>query len=420
MQTNLAEFVKTRVEHDEFEKILRSCVHCGFCNATCPTYQLTGNELDGPRGRIYLLKQMLEGEATGKTTQRHLDRCLNCRSCETTCPSGVEYGRLLDLGRIIVEEKVSRSLLDYIHRRLMLFFFPHQQRFKLLIKLASLIKPVMPKSVRNKIPSIQVLLAKDKPQATHSRKVLLLSGCVQDTLAPSIDISAAKVLDKLGISLIHTTSSHCCGALNYHLSDHETAKQLARKNIDACWPMMQEIEAIIMTASGCGVTLKEYAKILQYDSEYAEKAQQFSLLVKDISEIIQHENLSQFKAKNIKVAFQSPCTLQHGLHLSDVVESILFNIGYALTNVKNAHICCGSAGVYSLLQPELSEQLRDNKLNDIQADQADCIVTANIGCLTHLQAKISKPVMHWIELLDENCVLTKDNSDRGMIQKIEQ
>lgn len=408
MQTNLAEFVKSRVEHDELEQILRSCVHCGFCNATCPTYQLTGNELDGPRGRIYLLKQMLEGDSVGPITQRHLDQCLNCRSCETTCPSGVKYGRLLDLGRVIVDEKVSRSLLDNIRRGLMGYFFPNRQRFKWLMGMSRLFKSLMPLSIRRKIPITQFSDQQDWPQAIHSRKILLISGCVQETISPSIDISAARVLDKLGISLIQTKYSGCCGALNYHLSDHEQAKVLARNNIDACWPLMKKgVEAIIMTASGCGVTLKEYAKILQYDSAYADKAQQFSLLVKDLSEIIRDEDLAEFKVENTKVAFQSPCTLQHGLNLSGVVESILLNTGYALSNVRNAHLCCGSAGIYSLLQPKLSEQLRDNKLKDLQTENVDFIATANIGCLSHLQAKTSIPVVHWIELLNDNNMYNK-------------
>ena len=400
MQVNLAEFVKSRDEHDELEQILRSCVHCGFCNATCPTYQITGNELDGPRGRIYLLKQMLEGETVGSVTQQHLDRCLSCRSCETTCPSGVEYGRLLDLGRVIVDEKVTRSLLDQTKRQLMLFTFPNRQRFNWLIQLSRSCKPLLPAIFKQKIPARQK--TEDWPLNTHSRKVLLLTGCVQPSLAPSIDISAARVLDKLGISLIKVNSTTCCGALNYHLSEHDKARALARQNIDQCWPLIKQgVEAIVMTASGCGVTLKEYAKILQYDPEYAQKAQQFSARVKDIGEIILDQDLSVFKADNTKVAFQSPCTLQHGQQLAGVVESILRKIGYELTDIDNGHICCGSAGVYSLLQPELSEKLRDNKLKDLHLENADCIATANIGCLTHLQAGSSTKVIHWIELLDE-------------------
>lgn len=399
MQTNLADFVKSRPEHDELEAILRSCVHCGFCNATCPTYQLLGDELDGPRGRIYLLKQMLEGADAGHITQRHLDRCLSCNACETTCPSGVEYSRLLDLGRVIVEEKVRRPLLDQIKRRLMLWVFPYRERFKNVVQIARIVKPLLPQILKDKIPDKQTVDV--WPENNHVRKVLLLSGCVQPTLAPNIDVAAARVLDQLEISLIPVKATACCGALNYHLSEHEQAKALARINIDGCWPYIEQgAESIIMTASGCGVTLKQYAILLQYDLDYADKAKQFSAMVKDISEILLDQDLSYFKVNKIKVSFQSPCTLQHGQQLSGVVESILTKIGCDLVETDNSHLCCGSAGVYSLLQPELSDLLRNNKLRDLQIEQADCIATANIGCLTHLQARVTKDVVHWIELLD--------------------
>jgi len=401
MQTNLAAFLKPKQEHDELESILRSCVHCGFCNATCPTYQVTGNELDGPRGRIYLLKQVLEGKGAGEVTQQHLDRCLSCRSCETTCPSGVEYGRLLDLGRVIVDEKVQRSVGDNIKRRLILLVFPYQNRFNRLIELARLFKPLLPKVYSQKIPDKQTV--GQWPISNHARKVIILSGCVQPSLAPGIDLAVARVLDKLNISLINLEAGECCGALSYHLSEHDKAKALAKRNIDACWSQMEQgIEAITMTASGCGLALKEYATLLQYDQEYADKARQFSLLVKDISEILQDEDMSVFKASSIKLSYQSPCTLQHGQRLAGQVESILQRVGYSLIQTENSHLCCGSAGVYSILQPELSEQLRDNKLHDLHSEEADCIVTANIGCLTHLQAGSSVKVRHWVEVLGDS------------------
>jgi glycolate oxidase iron-sulfur subunit len=344
---------------------------------------------------------MLEGAKVGVTTQQHLDRCLSCRSCETTCPSGVEYGRLLDIGKEIVETKVRRKLVDQIKRCLMLLVFPYQQRFKWVIGLARLCKPVLPSQFKQKIPLVKWV--DDWPQITHDRKVLLIPGCVQPVLAPSIDVAAARVLDKLEITLTPIKSTGCCGALNYHLSDHEKAKDFARKNIDACWPYLEQgAEAIIITASGCGVMLKDYATILQYDSDYAEKAKRFSAIVKDISEILVDEDLSVFKAGNRKVAFQSPCTLQHGQKLAGVVEFILQKIGYDLVEVSNTYSCCGSAGVYSLLQPELSEQLRDNKLKALQVEDVELLTTANIGCLIHLQTKASKKIIHWIELLDEN------------------
>lgn len=400
MQVKLADFVQSRAESEEIVDIIASCVHCGFCNATCPTYQLTGNELDGPRGRIYLLKQMLEGQETGPLTQYHLDRCLNCRSCETTCPSGVEYGRLLDLGRVMVDEKVPRPIKDKSLRNLMAGVFPYQIRFKFLIQLTRCFSYLLPRALKQKIPEAKI--KQQTPCSNHLRKVLLLSGCVQPTLAPSIDLAAIRVLDKFGITLVEVEDSGCCGALNYHLSEHEKAKALAKKNIDACWKQMEEgVEAILMTASGCGVILKEYAQILKYDADYTEKAVQFSALVKDISEIVQAEDLSVIKKHDLTISFQSPCTLQHGFQLKGVVETILSKIGYSLIHVNNAHLCCGSAGTFSILQPELSEQLREKKLNDLHIDQVNCIATANIGCLSHLQAKTSKPVVHWVELLDE-------------------
>ncbi len=400
MQTQLAEFVKFREDHDELQAILRSCVHCGFCNATCPTYQVTGNELDGPRGRIYLLKQMLEGEQVGSITQQHLDRCLNCLSCETSCPSGVKYGRLLDLGREMVDKKVPQSFSRQIIGKLMLLIFPYKHRFKSVMILARFFRPLLPGVFKKKIAKLVKI--KPWPQAVHNRKVLLLPGCVQPSLHPEIDVAAALVLDKLDISLVSVESSQCCGALSYHLSAHEQAKSFARTNIDACWPYIeQNVEAIIMTSSGCGVMLKDYVTLLQYDDEYAEKATVFSNKCKDISELLLNEDLSVLGRKNEKIAYQSPCTLQHGQKLNGVVEGILQKRGYSLAAVEDAHLCCGSAGVYSLLQPAMSEQLKQNKLLALQKHQPGLIATANIGCLMHLQNSTQARVVHWLELLNE-------------------
>ena len=394
----LADFVKEIPEHDELESIIRSCVHCGFCNATCPTYQLLGNELDGPRGRIYLLKQALEGQPVSRLTQQHLDRCLTCRSCETTCPSGVRYGRLLDIGRTIVDKRAGRTLREQIIRGLIKAVFPYRYRFSGLLHVARLIKPVLPKALKQKIPVKQRAAA--WPNTGHARKMLILPGCVQQTLAPSIDTAAAQVLNKLGIALVKVQDSGCCGALNYHLSDHHNALQFARKNIDACWPYIEQgAEAIVITASGCGLMFKEYRELLKHDEDYAEKATRFSALAKDISEVVAAEDLTIFKADNRKIAFQSPCTLQHGQKLTGVVEAILEKTGYQLAAVADGHLCCGSAGVYSLLQPELSRQLLVNKLQALEVNQPDIIATANIGCLSHLQSSSSIKVVHWIELL---------------------
>lgn len=394
----LADFVKELPEHDELESILRSCVHCGFCNATCPTYQLLGNELDGPRGRIYLLKQALEGQPVSRITQQHLDRCLTCRSCETTCPSGVRYGRLLDIGRTIVDKRAGRTLREQILRGLIKAIFPYRCRFSGLLHAARLMKAVLPKVLKQKIPVKHCAAA--WPTTDHARNMLILPGCVQQALAPSIDIAAAQVLNKLGIALVKVQDSGCCGALNYHLADHHNALQFARKNIDACWPYIEQgAEAIVITASGCGVMFKDYRELLKHDEAYAEKASRFSALAKDISEVVAAEDLTVFKADNRKIAFHSPCTLQHGQKLTGVVEAILEKTGYRLAVVADGDICCGSAGVYSLLQPELSGQLRVNKLGALEVNQPDIIATANIGCLSHLQSGSSKKVVHWIELL---------------------
>ncbi|MGR9114724.1 MAG: glycolate oxidase subunit GlcF [Gammaproteobacteria bacterium] len=400
MQTKLAEFIKRKPESAEMENILRSCVHCGFCTATCPTYQLLGDELDGPRGRIYLLKQMAEGQPVGRLTQRHLDRCLTCRSCETTCPSGVRYGRLLDIGREIVDELVSRPMSERITRRLLLAVFPFRRRFGWLLSIARRIKPVLPSILKLKIPENPD--AGVWPEPRHARKMLIFPGCVQPELAPSIDAAAARVLDRLGISLIPIQSGGCCGALNYHLSDSRQALTFARSNIDACWPAIEQgAEAIVMTASGCGVMMKDYGDLLKHDEAYADRASRVSALAKDLSEVLINEDLSFVERQNAKVAFHAPCSLQHGQKITGVVEAILERTGFRLAAVADAHLCCGSAGVYSLLQQKLSGHLRDNKLKALTEDAPELIVTANIGCLMQLQSAGSSQVRHWIELIDE-------------------
>ncbi len=398
MRVKPADRIRQNIESTELKRILRTCVHCGFCNAVCPTYQLKGNELDGPRGRIYLMKQMLEGREVSSVTQQHLDKCLSCRSCETACPSGVRYTRLLDLCRVRIDEIVRRSFSDRILRYFMRHIFPFGSRFRKLMTVSRWIRPILPSSVRDKIP-VQ-LVQDDWPNSSHSRKMLILKMCVQPVLAPSIDDAAARVLDKLGISLIPVENSGCCGALNYHLSDHLQCREMARKNIDACWPYIEKgAEAIVMTASGCGVTAKEYEWILKDDAEYRKKARCFSALVKDISEILTAEDLTGFTAGKDTVAFQSPCTLQHGLKLAGSVESILHRIGFNLTEVRDRDTCCGSSGVYSILQADTAERLKNKKLQGLQIGKPDIIATANIGCMTHLQSGSPVRIVHWIELL---------------------
>lgn len=410
MQTDLATFIKNSPEGQEADAILRSCVHCGFCLATCPTYQLLGDELDSPRGRIYLMKQMLEGQPVTKKTQLHLDRCLTCRACETTCPSGVQYGRLIDISRAIVEKQVPREPYEKALRYALRQGLPNATIFKSLMALGKIARPILPTTLKQKIPN--TIPAKYKwPKNHHARKMLVLNGCVQPTLAPNINVATARVLDKLGISLIKAENAGCCGALAYHLNAQQDGLNAMRHNIDVWWPFIEkkQVETIVMTASGCGVTVKEYGHLLRNDTQYAEKAAHISSATKDISEILTNESdqlqslLKQHthKTQKSKLSFHAPCTLQHGMQMRDVVESILNTAGFELTTVPDAHLCCGSAGTYSILQPELSKKLKQNKITALESGQPKQIATANIGCLTHLQSGTKLPIKHWIELIDE-------------------
>ncbi|MDO8333610.1 MAG: glycolate oxidase subunit GlcF [Nitrosomonas sp.] len=409
MQTKLADFIKNSPEGQEADAILRSCVHCGFCLATCPTYQILGDELDSPRGRIYLMKQMLEGQPITQKTQLHLDRCLTCRACETTCPSGVRYGELVDISRDIIEKQVKRDLRSVVVRYTLRKILPNASIFGGLLKVGQSVRPFLPAILKKSIPE-RAKLTKVWPAARHARKMFVLDGCVQPALAPNINIASASVLDKLGISLVKAANAGCCGAVAYHLNDQQDGLNYMRRNIDAWWPLVEkkEVEAIIVTASGCGVTVKEYGHLLRYDSVYAGKAATISTLAKDISEILhaelgnlQHLFSQKHTALKTKLSFHSPCTLQHGMQIRGVVEEILQAAGFELSYVANAHLCCGSAGTYSILQPELSQQLLKNKLAALESSNPDHIATANIGCLMHLKSGAALPVKHWIELLDE-------------------
>lgn len=401
MQTRPLIALENTDQAQEAEAILRACVHCGFCNATCPTYQLLGDERDGPRGRIYLIKQVLEGDTASEQTLRHLDRCLTCRACETTCPSGVSYGRLLDIGRAVVEQQVRRPWHERVKRRVLSAVLPYPQRFALLFQWAQLFKPLMPARLRGKIP-VRRQTGLIAPQNTRRRKMLVLSGCVQPVLAPAINTAAARVLDRLGISLLAATAAGCCGALSYHLSAQADGLDFMRRNIDAWIPFLEQgVEAIVVTASGCGLMVKEYGDILKHDPLYADKAQRISAATRDLVEVLATENLSSLTPSvNGKIAFQSPCTLQHGQQLGGKVETLLRGLGFDLSTVANPHLCCGSAGTYSLLQPEISQRLLRDKVNTLEIAEPDVIATANIGCLTHIQSMTSIPVRHWIEILD--------------------
>ncbi len=403
MQTSLPKALLETASGIQADEILRNCVHCGFCNATCPTYQLTGDELDGPRGRIYLIKQVLEGNNPTSKTQIHLDRCLTCRACETTCPSGVDYHRLLDIGRELVEKSVPRPLHTRFIRRALRLVLPWPARFTPLLRTGQLLRPLMPAVIKKKIPA-RSKDTRPRPQQQHARSVLLLTGCVQDALSPQINAAAIRVLDALGIQTITRSNSGCCGAVSHHLGATDEARGFMRRNIDAWWPDIEQgVEAIVITASGCAPMVKDYGELLAADAAYADKAKRVSELAKDISEIIAAESITTVikqAADNQKIAFHSPCTLQHAQRINGCVEQILEQAGYTLTTVADGHLCCGSAGTYSILQPKLSGRLRDNKLATLQAGQPDMIATANIGCLTQLANHANVPVKHWIECLD--------------------
>lgn len=409
MDTQLADFIRDTRTGQQAEAILRKCVHCGFCTATCPTYQLLGDELDGPRGRIYLIKQLLEGKAVTEKTRTHLDRCLTCRSCETTCPSGVEYSRLLDIGRQIVEQRLPRPLREAVPRKLLREVLPRPAVFGALVRVGRALRPLLPSALADKLPPEPSGKAGEWPAKTvHPRRMLALAGCAQPALAPNINSATARVLDRIGISLFEEKKAGCCGAVRFHLNDQAAALDDMRRNIDAWWPHVEAgIEAIVVTASGCGVQVRDYAHLLADDPVYAAKAERVSGLSRDPSEVLAAERdtlfhlLRQSAVPQGKLAFHSPCTLQHGLKIKGVIEELLTVAGFELTPVADAHLCCGSAGTYSLLQPELSQKLRNNKLVALNAGSPRQVATANIGCLCHLQAGSLLAVRHWIELIDE-------------------
>ena len=412
MQTHLAPEYQNTPDGLAAEAILRKCVHCGFCTATCPTYQLLGDELDGPRGRIYLMKQVLEGETPTRKTQLHLDRCLTCRNCESTCPSGVDYGHLIDIGRKLVDAKVPRPLPEQALRWALKEGLP-SPLFGPAMKLGQLVRPLLPAALKAKVPAPQA--SGDWPSRTHPRKVLLLAGCVQPAMSPNINSATARVLDAIGVQAVVAPKAGCCGAVKFHLNDQDGGKAQMRATIDAWWPHVQGqdgkagVEAILMNASGCGVTVKDYGHLLADDPAYAAKAARISALTKDLSEWLP-ELSAQLKVR-VKptaqtVAFHPPCTLQHGQQLRGGVEQHLSNLGFQVkVTACEPHLCCGSAGTYSVLNPGLAYQLRDRKLGHLGQTfgtaATEVIVSANIGCITHLQSGTATPVRHWVELLDQ-------------------
>ena len=429
MQTKLAPEFAGTPDGIEAEAILRKCVHCGFCTATCPTYQLLGDELDGPRGRIYLMKQVLEGQEPTRATQLHLDRCLTCRNCESTCPSGVEYGNLVDIGRRVVDAKVQRPVGERAKRWLLREGLT-SPLFAPALRLGQAMRPLLPKTLKAKVPDKAASAATARealwPQRVHARKVLMLMGCVQPAMKPNINAATARVLDLAGVQAIAPDGAGCCGAVRSHGGDHDGGLDDMRRNIDAWWPWVAgltdagAVEAIVMNASGCGVTVKDYGHALAGDPEYAEKAARVSALTRDLSELLdglmpallahwqgvreRRGAESPEHAPGTPLVFHPPCTLQHGQQLRGGVERMLAALDFDVRlAASESHLCCGSAGTYSVLQPVLATQLRDRKLAALAAAQPGprAIVSANIGCISHLQSGTATPVRHWIELVDE-------------------
>lgn len=401
MQTAILSEILATPEGQEADAILRACVHCGFCTATCPTYQLLGDELDGPRGRIYQIKQVLEGHRPTRITQLHLDRCLTCRSCETTCPSGVRYGRLADIGRALVDGQVERPTGERLLRRLLIALVPQRWLMWPLIRLGQAFRSLLPAALKAKVPSRRRPGARPKPLG--GRKVIALTGCVQAVATPVTNAALARILARLGIDLVEPKAAGCCGAVAYHLNDQAGGLAAMRRNIDAWWPLVEAgAEAILVSASGCGTLVKEYGHLLAQDPDYADKAARIAALTQDPVELLAAEDLTPLgkPGDGRRVAFHAPCTLQHGQQIKGTVEGLLTRLGFALTPISDGHLCCGSAGTYSILQPELALRLRANKVAAIEAGEPEIIATANIGCQLHLEAGAGRPILHWLELLD--------------------
>jgi glycolate oxidase iron-sulfur subunit len=402
------------------EKILRRCVHCGFCTATCPTYVTLGNELDSPRGRIYLIKDMLEnGRPADEEVVTHIDRCLSCLSCVSTCPSGVDYMHLVDHARVHIENTYRRPLMDRLIRDLLAAILPYPQRFRTALALAKLGRPLAPLLKRvTALKAFGAMLdlaprATIRPRNAREQRiriiegkprgrVAILSGCAQPVLDPGINAATVRLLSRSGIDVVAPKDEGCCGALVHHMGREEEALAFARRNIDA-W--MREIEkggldAIIITASGCGTTIKDYEHMLRLDPAYAEKAAQVSGMAKDVTEYLATLDLPKQERKTITVAYHSACSMQHGQKITMAPKTLLKNAGFTVRDPAEGHLCCGSAGTYNILQPEIPADLKARKVRNIEATKPDVIATGNIGCITQIRTGTAIPILHTVELLD--------------------
>ncbi|MDO9236711.1 MAG: glycolate oxidase subunit GlcF [Aquabacterium sp.] len=417
MQTNLAPAYQSTPEGIKAQEVLRQCVHCGFCNATCPTYKLTGNELDGPRGRIYLMKQVFEGQVPTRTTQTHLDHCIGCNHCESTCPSGVQYHELLAVGQPVVDALVQRPWRERLLRWGLRTLMPSPW-FTPALKLGQTVRPILPAALQARIPARPPLAAPawpDPRKSLHTRRVLLLKGCVQPGLRPHIDAATARVLDAVGIRVVVASNSTCCGAVQGHMGDVDGAKVRARRNIDAWWPYIDSqtpVEAIVINASGCGAWVKDYDKLLADEPAYAAKAKRVAALARDPGEllaswmpVLQRKLAKRAKTGLGSLTFHPPCSLSHAQKLSSAakagpIETGLRELGFEVKlAAQDSHQCCGAGGAYSVLQPELSMQLRDLKVKALDATAPHVIASANIGCIVHIQSGTNTPVKHWLEVL---------------------
>ncbi len=416
MQTNFTTEQLKDPHIAEVNGILRTCVHCGFCTATCPTYVLLGDELDSPRGRIYLIKNMMEkGEPATAETVKHIDRCLSCLSCMTTCPSGVHYMHLIDEARVHVEETYQRPIAERLLRNVLAFVMPRPQLFRWSLiggKLGRPLAPVFQALGLKQIAALLRLVPGKGPQpqssgnpglypATGARRgrVALLMGCVQSVLDPGINAATIRLLNRLGFDVVVSGEELCCGSLTHHMGKEEDALARARRSVDQ-WTKA-EVDAVVITASGCGTTIKDYGHMLRLDTAYAEKAKAISGKSQDITEFLAGLSLPAAVApRRLRVAYHSACSMQHGQKIKTIPQQLLRNAGLDVVEVPEGHLCCGSAGTYNILQPAIANRLRDRKLANIASTRPDIIATGNIGCITQIGGGTATPILHTIELLD--------------------